>query len=178
MMIKTAAIKNSILLILPSMDFNEIEYTSVVRILGKAGINIFIASDSHSLCLGKDGLKVRPDVSFFNMHSGNFSGLVIIGGSGIKNYWDNTMLLSVVQKFYKSKKIVAAICSAPVILARAGILKGSEATCYPADRGELERLDITYRDLPSVVQKNIITARDSSAAPEFASVIENYLKNN
>lgn len=169
-------IKNSILLVVAGKNFSEDEYQVVKTVLERENFKIFIASDAHSLCVGNRGLKVRAEVSFFNMRENNFNALVIIGGSGIKDYWDNQSLQNLAVSFNNSNKIVSAICSAPVIFAKAGLLDGKEATCYQNDKNELERCGSTYIDKPVVFRKNIITAQDVSSSHEFAQTIAERLK--
>ncbi|MCX6169226.1 MAG: DJ-1/PfpI family protein [Ignavibacteriales bacterium] len=159
-------IKKSVLLIIPAQNFNEEEYLIITNSLELADVKIFIASDSNFLCLGSNGLKVKNDVQLYNIHESNFSGMILIGGSGMRKYWDNKTIQSISQKFAKSKKPLGAICSAPVILAKAGVLNES-ATCHSDDRRALESEGIVYQDLQVVSQKNIITAQNPSAAPEF-----------
>ncbi len=159
-------IRKSVLLILPSQNFNEEEYLIVLNALERAGIKVFIASDAHLLCVGSNGLKVKNDIQFYNIHESNFGGVIFIGGSGTRNYWNNVQLQATAQKFSKSRKPVGAICSAPVLLAKAGIISEC-ATCYPDDKLELERQGIQYKNEPVVTKKNIITAQDPSSAPEF-----------
>lgn len=158
--------KNSVLLILPSQNFNEEEYLIVSNALERAGLKVFIASDAHSLCVGSNGLKVKNDIQFYNIHESNFGGVIFIGGSGMRNYWNNVQLQSTAQKFANSKKPVGAICSAPVLLAKAGIISEC-ATCHPDDKLELERQGIQYKNEPVVAKKNIITAQEPGSAPEF-----------
>ncbi len=159
-------IKKSVLLILPSQNFNEEEYLIILNALERAGVQVFIASDAHSLCVGSNGLKVKNDIQFYNIHESNFNGVIFIGGSGMRNYWGNVQLQLTAQKFAKSKKPVGAICSAPVLLAKAGIISEC-ATCYPDDKPELERQGIQYKNEAVVTKKNIITAQDPASAPEF-----------
>ncbi|MBN2571848.1 MAG: DJ-1/PfpI family protein, partial [Ignavibacteriales bacterium] len=143
--------KKNILLILPAKNFNEIEYTIIKNTIEKEDFNIFIASDAQSLCIGKNGMKVRPDVSLYNIHESNFCCIIFIGGSGVKNYWSNKDLNGYSNEFNKAGKLVTAICSAPVILARAGLLKDIEAVCYPDDKIELEKEGAIYLDQPVVI---------------------------
>ncbi|PIP78361.1 MAG: hypothetical protein COZ80_04730 [Ignavibacteria bacterium CG_4_8_14_3_um_filter_37_9] len=164
-------IAKSILFILPKKNFNEIEFLTTKRILEKDGCTIFIASNAASFCEGKNGLKVKNDISFFNINENNFGGIVFIGGSGVKEYWSNQILHKIARKFFEKKKITAAICSAPVILANAGILKNVAATCYPDDKGELIKAGAEYKDAGVVVRKNFITANGASASEEFAEAI-------
>ena len=159
-------IKKTVLLILPAQNFNEEEYLVILNALERASIKIFIASDAHSLCVGSNGLKVKNDIQLYNIHESNFGGVIFIGGSGTRNYWNNKLFLSTAQKFAKSKKTIGAICSAPVILAKAGIISDC-ATCYPDDKLELERQGIQYKDEPVVSKKNIITAQEPSSSQEF-----------
>ena len=158
--------RNSILLILPANDFNEEEYLVSTKALEKAGVKIFIASDSNFLCIGSGGLKVKNDIQFYNMHESNFDGLIIIGGKGTRDYWNNQVLISTVQKFVKNRKPVGAICSAPIILANAGVISCC-ATCYPDDRPEIEKQGISYKDESVVSSRKIITAKDPSSTSEF-----------
>lgn len=164
-------INKSILLVLPAKDFNEEEFLTVKNAFEKKGMNIFIASDSNGLCTGKSGLKVKADINFYNIHESNFAALVFIGGSGVKDYWNNSILHKTSQKFFNSKKPVAAICSAPVILAKAGLLKGLASTCYADDKKELERTGAEYKDMPVVVRKKIVTAQNAQAANDFSEAV-------
>jgi protease I len=164
-------INKSILLILPAKDFNEEEFLTVKNTFEKKGFKIFIASDSNTLCTGKSGLKVKADINFFNIHESNFAAIVFTGGQGVKDYWNNSILHKTSQKFFNSKKPVAAICSAPVILAKAGLLKGLPSTCFPDDKKELERMGAEYKDTPVVARKKIVTAQNAQASLEFSEAI-------
>ncbi|MEW6196447.1 MAG: DJ-1/PfpI family protein [Bacteroidota bacterium] len=162
-------VKNSILLILPATDFNEQEYLVIANTLERANIKIFIASNSNSLCTGSEGLKVKNDIQLYNIHESNFGGIIIIGGKGTRNYWDNQKLHNILQQFNKNRKPIGAICSAPVMLVKAGLVNDC-ATCYPDDRNELEREGIEYKNTPVYQNKNIITAQNPASAQEFAKV--------
>jgi len=159
-------INRSVLLVLPALNFNEEEYLIITYCLERENIKIFIVSDANTICKGENGLKVKNDVQFYNIHESNFGGLILVGGSGMRNYWDNSAVQLTAKQFIKNKKPVGAICSAPIILARAGLLSGC-ATCYPDDKNELELNKISYSDDTVVVDKNIITARDPSSTNEF-----------
>jgi len=169
-------IDKSILLVIAGKDFNEDEYLVVKKIFEREGFKIFITSDAQSLCVGNRGMKVRADVSFFNMKESNFAAVVVIGGNGIKKYWDNLQLHNLVIAFNKANKIVAAICSGPIVISRSGILTDKKATCYQNDIEELKRDGVEYIDIPVVFSKNIITAQDVSAAQEFSQTIAERLK--
>ena len=69
-----------------------------------------------------------------------------------------------------SAKVVAAICLAPVVLARAGILKGKKVTCFysPASSREMKAGGAVLVDKAVVSDGRIVTANGPEAAAEFA----------
>jgi len=161
--------KNGILIFLPAKDFNETEYLTVKNYFVNKGKKVFITSDDHSFCCGNKGLKVKSDVSFFNINEKNFDGFILIGGSGSRNYKSNSALKKILIKFDDSKKSIGAICSAPLILASAGLLK--QATCINEDKKDLINSGVDYKDFPVVVDRNFITADGPNSAGRFAETV-------
>jgi len=164
-------LQNSFLIFLPKKDFNEEEYTTVKRKLMKSGKQVFITSDDQSVCSGCKGMKVKSDTSFFNVNVSNFASLILIGGSGSRAYWKNESLHKIVKKFFDAKKVIGAICSSPVTLAKAGILQNKKATCYSEDKMELINAGTDFQDKNVVVDGNVVTANDSHSALQFAEAV-------
>jgi deglycase len=161
--------KNSILIFLPAKDFNETEYLSVKNYFVNKGKIVFISSDDHTFCCGSKGLKVKSDVNFFNINEKNFDGFILIGGPGSRNYKSNPTLKKIAIKFDESGKTIGAICSAPLILASAGLLK--QATCFGEDKKDLIISGVDYKDFPVVIDRNFITADGPNSAGRFAEII-------
>lgn len=168
--------KNSVLLFLPAKDFNEEEYSIVRKLLLKYAKSIFITSDDHNVCSGSKGMKVKSDTSFYNINIKNFAALVLIGGAGSKAYWNNEKLHTISRDFDAAQKIIGAICSASVILARAGILETKTATCYYEDKNELINLGIDYQDRAVITDKNIVTSNGSQSAAQFTETVLHLIK--
>jgi len=162
---------NSILIFLPKKDFNEEEFTIIRKRLLKAGKNIFITSDDHLVCSGSKGMKIKSDTNFYNVNVNNFEAFILIGGIGSKSYWKNESLHKIIRKFFDAKKVVAAICSSPITLAKAGILQNKKATCYAEDKMELINSGIDYQDRNIVVDGKIVTADNSHSALQFAEAV-------
>ena len=120
--------KNSILIFLPATEFSEEEFLTSKRIFLKKEKNLFITSDTYTICSGETGLKVGLDINLYNVNEKNFAAFVLIGGKGTKNYWNNVQLHKILRKFRDSGKVIGAICKAPVILAQAGLLDKISAT--------------------------------------------------
>jgi len=163
--------KNSMLLFLPKRDFNEEEFKIVRNRLLKAGKQIFITSNDHFVCTGSKGMKIKSDTSLFNVNVNNFKAFILIGGPGSRNYWNNETLHKIIKKFFEAKKIIAAICSSPVTLVKAGILQNKKATCYTEDKMELINSGIDYQDKNVVVDGNIVTANDARSALQFTDEV-------
>lgn len=163
--------KNSFLIFLPKKDFNEEEFTIIKKRLLKAGKQIFVTSDDQSVCSGSKGMKVKSDTSFYNVNVNNFGAFILIGGTGSRNYWKNESLHKIIKKFFDAKKVVAAICSSPITLAKAGILQNKKATCYAEDKMELINSGIDYQDKNIVVDGNIVTADNSRSSLQFAEAV-------
>jgi len=164
-------LQNSFLIFLPKKNFNEEEFTIVRKRLLKAGKQVFITSDDQSVCSGCKGMKVKSDTSFFNVNVSNFASLILIGGSGSRAYWKNESLHKIVKKFFDAKKVIGAICSSPVTLAKAGILQNKKATCYSEDKMELINAGTDFQDKNVVVDGNVVTANDSHSALQFAEAV-------
>ena len=163
--------KNSVLIFIPKKDFNEEEFTIIRKRLLKAGKQVFITSDDHFVCSGSKGMKVKSDTSFFNVNINNFDAFILVGGTGSRNYWKNESLFKIIKKFFDANKTVAAICSSPITLAKAGILQNKKATCYSEDKMELINSGIDYQDKNVVVDGKIITANDARSALQFVEVV-------
>ena len=172
----SSSTKNSVLIFLPKKGFNEEEYNIVRARLLKARKQVFITSDDHSVCSGSKGMKVKSDTSFLNVNVNNFSSLILIGGSGSRNYWKNESLHKIIKKFFEAKKVIAAICSSPVILANAGILQDKKATCFSEDKMALINAGIDYQDRNVVVDGNVVTADGVHSALQFSEAVLHLIK--
>jgi len=168
--------QNSILIFLSANNFSEEEYLNIKKVFLNSGKRIFITSDSQTVCSGENGLKVKADTGFYNVNEKNFAAVVLIGGKGSKDYWDDETLHKIVRNFQSAGRIVAAICSAPIILARAGLLTNIPATCWAEDKNELIKLGINYNDRSVITEKGIITSDGPRSAEQFAETVLNLIK--
>ena len=63
------------------------------------------------------------------LHSDCFDAIAVMGESGTKEYlWNNTDIISRLQKFDKARKLIAGIGLGSIVLAQAGVLLGKKAT--------------------------------------------------
>jgi protease I len=163
-----------VLIAIAPEKFRDDELAGPVAALTAAGIGFDIASTRRGSCTGMLGAKAIATLSFEEVDPKPYDGLVIIGGSGSQAHlWDDDMLQVLVKYFQNSGKVVAAICLAPVVLARAGILKGKKATYSesPVAFREMKGGGAVLVNQPVVTDTRIITANGPSASKPFADAI-------
>lgn len=147
--------------------FEEIEAVTPVDILKRAGHNVLTVSVGHSHhVMGSHGFMIKTDFCIDEIHLDNFDMLILPGGPGHKNLEKCDALMRKVKKFNDKGKFLAAICAAPTIFGRLGILADRKATCFPGMEADL--FDATYTGAEAEWDGNIITGRSAGCATQFA----------
>ena len=75
----------------------------------------------------------------------------------------------------RHNKMLAAICSAPVILAKAGILKNRLITCWEGDVATCEKYGAKVSGRVVEIDINLVTGNGPKAAKEFGIKITEVL---
>jgi protease I len=165
-----------ILMIIAFRDFRDEEYFIPREILEKAGAKITVASGKKGVAYGVAGGEANVDLTINEVEGDNFDATVFIGGSGARKYIENADCHRVAWEAMAGEKILAAICIAPAILAKAGVLKGKKATVWSSalDKAAIKILEengAKYVKEPVVIDGKIITANGPGAAEEFGRKI-------
>lgn len=178
----TASIINKKALIIIAFEgFQDLEYSKTREVLEAAGVKITIASSSLGIATGKLGKRVETDITINETRASDYDAIIFIGGPGAVEYIDNSQAHVLAQEAIKANKILAAICIAPEILAKAGVLKNKKATVWSSilDRSPIEVLQkngAQYLDQEVVIDGKIITANGPGAAEKFGQAILEQLK--
>jgi protease I len=108
----------------------------------------------------------------------DYYALMIVGGPGTQvHLWNNRHLMELINVFHTRQKVVAGIGNAPIVIAKAGILKKKIATVAPGPPvREMMKEDAIIQNKPVVYKDRIVTAMGPEAAEEFASVLIKYEK--
>lgn len=156
--------------------FEEIEALTVVDVLRRAQIEITMVSVTGSKTVeGAHGIKVEADeiIEIYNCDGADM--LILPGGMpGTKNLDACAPLKKEIEKFAAEGKMLAAICAAPTIFGRMGLLQGKRACCYPGLEENLLGADVKFD--PAVVDGQFITGRGMGAAIDFALAILTHFK--
>lgn len=153
--------------ILLAEGFEEIETAAVFDVLKRGGINVFTAGTQAGQLTGSHGLKVTPDACLSSLSPASLDAVVIPGGyPGYTNLADTPAVLSLLRQIAADGKPIASICAGPLVLEKAGVIKGRKVTCYPGMESRLNSAVLAPGQV--VVDGNIITSRGPGTAIEFA----------
>jgi len=145
---------------------------TIIDVLRRAGIAVVVAGLPGTIVKGSRDVKIITETNVEDVSAGDFDGIILPGGNpGYLNLSRSKKIISLITELHKSKKLVAAICAAPVVLAQAGILQNVRATCYPG----MEKSIPMPRNASVLADGNIITSQGPGTAMEFALKIVEYL---
>jgi len=163
-------------LLLLNNDVEDIEAIGTRDLLIRAGFNIttFTLEDDLEIQTAH-GLKIKADELIKNIHADNFDFLILPGGKHVSK-WSKikTKLDNLIIKFNSDKKLIAAICAAPLFLNNLGLLKNKKYTIFPPL--EINVIGNYDKNKRIIQDENIITAKSVSATFEFVFEICKYLK--
>jgi 4-methyl-5(b-hydroxyethyl)-thiazole monophosphate biosynthesis len=151
-------------LIILADGFEDIEAFTVIDILRRAGIEVTLAGLVSKTVESSSMVKVMADEKLNDIRVTEYEAVILPGGRGYKALINSKAVLDMVKDFDKRGKLVAAICAAPVVLAKAGILDRRIATVYPGLEKQIPR----PRDAKIVVDGNVVTSRSPGTALIFA----------
>ncbi len=163
----------SIVMVIAFKNFRDEEYFVPRQILYVAGADVKTASTQKGLASGAEGGQVQVDLLINEINPADFDAVVFIGGPGTLEYLDNENSYKLIKDTVSEGKLLAGICIAPTILAKAGALEGKKATVYstPMDKSAIKILEdngAIYEEKFVVADGRIITGSGPEAAEEFA----------
>ena len=154
--------------------FEEVEGLTPIDMCRRAGIDVTTVSISDSRDIhGSHDIIIKADKLFTEVNYDEMDMLLLPGGGkGTENLENCDRLLDLLKKADSQGKKIAAICAAPRVLGRLGLLKGQRAICFPGNEEYLEGAEIAKGE-KAVISGRFVTARGMGAAIEFgAAVIE------
>ena len=162
-------------IVLLAEGFEELEALSPVDILRREGIDVKTVGITGIEVRGTHGITVRADMTADEVNEAEVSAVIFPGGMpGSLNLDASPYADRFIAAALKNGGHIAAICAAPLVLGRRGLLHGKRATCFPGFEGELTGARATGEAV--VTDGNITTARDFRAAVEFGDELARILK--
>ena len=153
--------------------FEEIEAVAPIDILRRAGLPVTVAGIGGLEVTGSHGITVKADVIAEGLTPDEtLTGVVLPGGPGHTKLEASPEVGAFVDFAAGRGLLLAAICAAPSILGRRGLLSCVKATCFPGYEKELN--GAIFTDKPVVCHGNIITGKGAGSSVGFALEIVRY----
>ena len=156
--------------ILLGTGFEEAEALVTADVLRRADIPVALTGIGGENVTGSHGITVRADVLVESVVLGKDDMVVLPGGmGGVASIEGSEAAMALIRQAAASSDYwLAAICAAPTLLARAGLLApDTRAVCYPSLGGELQDALVILEDQPAVRDGRLITGRGPGAAFDF-----------
>ncbi len=156
--------------------FEEIEFTTIVDVLRRAGLDVTVASLAPGRVRGSHGIVVEPDACLADLDTHAFTMIVLPGGQpGTRHLAADERVLALVRRLARERKCVAAICAAPFVLQHAGVLRGVSVTAHPSVHAQLVDA-VLVKESRVVKSGSIVTSQGAGTALEFALALVAELK--
>ena len=147
--------------------FEEIEALTPVDVLRRAGLDARMVAVGSKVAVGSHGIAVVCDMTADEVKLDEVTAVIFPGGMpGSLNLDASPYADKFIEAVTKNGGKIAAICAAPLVLGRRGLLENKHAICYPGFEKELKGAIID--DTPVVTDGNITTAIGMGAALPFS----------
>ncbi len=159
----------TIKILVPLADgFEEIEAFTLIDVLRRAEMEVITTSISNSLeVTGAHGIATLCQSYLKDEQVLEYNAFILPGGlPGSTHLAESEKVIADIQQMAANDRWLGAICAAPHVLAKAGVLENRHATSYPSCKSQLKGAIWTDQDV--VVDAKIITSRGVGTALAFA----------
>lgn len=147
----------------------ELEAITIVDLLRRAGIEVVTAGLDAQPVRAARGSVLVPDSTLDAAIATDYDMIVLPGGlPGADHLRDDPRIIDLVKHMHASGRYIAAICAAPRVLARAGLLDNRRVTSFPGGIDIDDIPGIEYVEDAVVTDGTIITSRGPGTAMDFA----------
>jgi protease I len=167
-----------VLMVIPHTQFRDEEFFEPKKILEDEGAKVVVASTTARMCRGVKGGIAQAEVTIAEAKADDYAGIVVCGGPSVPEFfWNDKKLQELVAAMAGAGKVVAAICLSTVVLAKAKLLAGREATVYwlPQALEELKSAGATYVQETLLIHNNIILAEGPPDSQRFGQAVRTAL---
>lgn len=145
--------------------FEEGEALTIVDILRRANLHCDLVG-FEKIVEGGHGIKVQSDL-LFSEEIRDYDMIILPGGyEGVQNMVNNETLITVLKEMNEQGKYISAMCAAPVVLEKAGLLENKNFTAYQGYDQKIKQGN--FKEDKVVVDENLITSRGPATAYAFA----------
>ena len=154
--------------------FEEVEALMPLDLMRRAGLPVKTVGVGSLDITGSHGITVKADMLDSDFSDNSPECVILPGGMpGTTNLDASPVVHKALDSALENNSLICAICAAPMILGKRGILKGKNATCFPGFEEYLEGATVGGR---AVRDGQVITGVGMGAALEFGIEIVAALK--
>ncbi len=156
--------------------FEEVEAIAALDVIRRAGIEIKSVGIGSKSVKGSHNIEIVCDLTESDVLPDiNLSGIILPGGMpGTTNLMESQVVNNFIDYCSEKQLLICAICAAPMILGRKGLLNGCKAICFPGFENELTGAIIS--DDFVCTDHNIITAKGMGSAINFGLAVVAYVQ--
>lgn len=147
--------------------FEETEALTTVDILRRGGCEVEIVSvKKDKMVTSSHKVTVVADININEVTKENLEGVILPGGMpGTLNLEKSETVKEYIKYCVENSLVIGAICAAPSVLGKMGILKNKNATCFPGFEEYLGESNFTGEF--SVIDGKIVTGKGMGATIPF-----------
>ena len=148
--------------------FEEMEAIAPIDLLRRAGCDVVtVAVTPNKTVTGAHHIPFVADITAQEVTFDGLQAVILPGGMpGTSNLDASQTVHALIEYAVERQLVLGAICAAPSVLGKKGILRGKRATCFPGFETVLHGADVDMTAL-AVTDGQIVTARGAGAATEF-----------
>lgn len=148
----------------------ELETVTIIDILRRAGIEVVAAGLDDGPVTGSRGVRLLPDMPLDEALNMDYDMVALPGGlPGSDHLGADERVTGLLRSMNESGRFVGAVCAAPKVLARNGLLEGKQATAFPGVLQAENHPDITGNRVTR--DGTVITSRSVGTVMDFALAI-------
>lgn len=151
--------------------FEEVEALAVIDVLRRSKIDMKMVSISNEKAVtGSHGITIMADELFDDIKDDDADLYFLPGGlQGTNNLGSHEELCALLKNKFNAGRHIAAVCAAPSVLGKIGILDGKKATCYPGFEDKLTGANVltSDRSIRVVTDGNVTTSRGMGTSVEL-----------
>lgn len=157
-------------MILLAPGFEDLEAVTVIDLLRRAKFQLAVISLREDEVTGTRGTRIVTDGNIALLEKQSVFDLVVLPGGqpGTNNLAADPRVISLLRSQAAADRWVAALCAAPKVLAKAGLIKDKRITHYPGALTAAEQQGAIVTDNPVEIDGKLITGRSPGAAMDFA----------
>lgn len=162
--------------ILLADGFEEAEAIVPADLLRRAGVQVALVGVTGRTVTGAHGIAVSADCLLEQVDLEQMELLMVPGGlGGVENVGASAEAMELIIKAARGSSVLAAICAAPSLLGKLGLLEGRKAVCYPGIEDTMGGA-LPQRGCSAVEDGDIITGEGPGAAFDFGLKLVEKLK--